>query len=526
MTEVRLERLSVAFGDHGALRDVDLTVRDGECVLLAGPSGSGKSTLLRCLAGFVPQSIPAAVSGDVLLDGRSTRGVPVAELARDVGVVFQNPRTQLLNVRVEDEVGFGPRNLGLPPGEIERRVVHSLAAVGLSGVRDRTTAALSGGERQRLAIAAVLAMGPRVLLLDEPMASLDVDGTRAVIETVRRLNREDGVTVIIVEHRLGPAASIAGRTVLLDEGSVVADGPTDEVLGRRDLLRRLGLRRPSDDHQVAWRELVHEVPPAPGEAFVRLQGVSAGPDRHIVLRDLDLTIRRGDFVALVGDNGAGKTTLARVIAGLLRPRRGRVSYPSGRRPSSGSGVGMVFQDPSAQLLCDTVEQEVWYGPRNLRRREPGPADAALDAVDLDGQRTRPVFALSLGQQQRLAVAGVLAMRPDLIILDEPTVGQDWAHMGRFMAAVRGLNEAGATVVLITHDFKLVHHHASRIVVLDRGRVVADGIAADAAAGREPADRGAIDRDAAACRSRSVTAGTAAAADPWPRDEEVAACVSA
>ena len=475
MTALTLEKLSVRYGSRQALREVDLSVRSGECVLLAGASGSGKSTLVRCLNRLVPQCLPGEVSGNVLLDGRPIGHTTVAELSRSVGVVFQNPRTQLLNVRIEDEVAFGPRNLGLDGDEVERRVTWALDAVGLTHLRPRTTNALSGGERQRLAIAAVLAMGPRLLVLDEPMASLDVAGTRAVVDTVRRLNRDEGVTVIVVEHRLGPAAAIADRTLVLDGGEVVADGPTGVVLGDRALLRRLGLSRPADDAQITWRELVEPMPVRRAAPLVSLRGVTAGEGRQPALVDLDLTIQRGDFVALVGDNGAGKSTLARVIAGLLKPRRGVVSYGCGRRLRPGSGVGMLFQDPTAQLLCDTVEQEVALGPRNLGRADAAAVDEALSAVDLAGHRERAVYALSLGEQQRLAVAAVLSMAPDLVILDEPTVGQDWGHMGRFMDAVRRLNEAGSTILLITHDFKLVHHNASRVVVLDKGRVVADGV---------------------------------------------------
>jgi energy-coupling factor transport system ATP-binding protein len=475
LTSLTLERLSVSYGSRQALCDVDLSVRSGECVLLAGASGSGKSTLLHCLNRLIPQCLPGEVTGRVLLDERPIDGATVAELSRIVGVVFQNPRTQLLNVRVEDEVAFGPRNLGLHGDELERRVAWALDAVGLSDLRPRTTHSLSGGERQRLAIAAVLAMGPRLLVLDEPMANLDVAGTRAVIDTVRKLNRGEGVTVIIVEHRLGPAAAIADRTVVLDGGEVAAHGPTDEVLCDRALLRRLGLRRPADDAQVRWHELVDDVPAAGTAPLVSLRGITAGEGKEPALVDLDLTIRRGDFLALVGDNGAGKTTLARVVAGLLKPRRGVVSYGGGRRPRPGSGVGMLFQDPTAQLLCDTVGQEVALGPRNLGRTDEEAVDAALAAVDLVGHRDRAVYALSLGEQQRLAVGAVLSMAPDLLILDEPTAGQDWGHMGRFMEAVRRLNQAGSTVLLITHDFKLVHHNASRLVVLDRGRVVTDGV---------------------------------------------------
>jgi energy-coupling factor transport system ATP-binding protein len=474
VTSLTLDKLSVRYGAHQALREVDLHLDAGECVLLAGASGSGKSTLVRCLGRLIPQCLPGKVSGSVLVDGRSVEGVPVAELSRSIGMVFQNPRTQLLNVRVEDEVAFGPRNLGLDDPEVERRVARSLDATGLTHLRPRTTRTLSGGELQRLAVAAVLAMGPRVLVLDEPMANLDADGTRALVETVRKLNREDGVTCILVEHRLGPAAEVAGRTVLLDHGEVAADGPTDDVLDDGAILDRLGLQRPTDGTQVPWRELIEPGPARTGEPVVALRGVTAGEGSPPALSGVDLTIRRGDFVALVGHNGAGKSTLARVIAGLLKPRKGVVSYGGRRRLRPGSGVGMVFQDPTAQLLCDTVEQEVTLGPRNLGRRDPGPVDAALAATDLDAYRGRAVYGLSLGEQQRLTVAAVLSMRPDFVILDEPTVGQDRAHMDRFMSAMRRLNETGSTILLITHDSTLVERCAKRVVVLDGGRVVADG----------------------------------------------------
>jgi energy-coupling factor transporter ATP-binding protein EcfA2 len=481
---LELRDVTVRFGSRAALHDVDLTVTEGECILVAGPSGSGKSTLLRCLTRLIPQCIPGTVTGSIRVGGRVVADATVADLSREVGVVFQNPRTQLLNVRVEDEVAFGPRNLCLPADEIERRVTWALDAVGLAHVRDRTTHALSGGERQRLAIAAVLAMGPKVLVLDEPMASLDVAGTRAVVDTVRRLNEREGVTVLIVEHRLGPAAALASRTVLLHQGAIVADGATDDVLGDRALIRRLGLRRPADDSQVSWTELVEPAPPDDRPALVSLTGVTAGEGRRPALVDLDLTIHQGDYVAVVGANGAGKSTLARVIAGLLRPRHGSVSCGGRRRLRPGTGVGMLFQDPTSQLLCDTVEQEVSLGLRNVKRLSAAAVDEALDVVDLSALRRRPVYALSLGEQQRLAVAAVLVMAPRLLILDEPTVGQDWGHMGRFMEGVRKLNEAGSAVLLITHDYKLVHHCASRIVVLDQGRIVADGVPRARVAERE------------------------------------------
>jgi len=472
VTSLTLERLSVRYGARWALRDVDLHLDSGECVLLGGASGSGKSTLVRCLGRLIPQCLPGSVSGGVLLGGRSVEGLSVAELSRSIGVVFQNPRTQLFNVRVEDEAAFGPRNLGLDDGEVERRVAWALEAVGLTHLRARTTRTLSGGELQRLAIAAVLAMGPRLLVLDEPLANLDADGTRSVIGAVRRLNEEEGVTCVVVEHRLATAAAVAGRTVLLDHGEVVADGPTGEVLADRPLLARLGLKA-TDDAQPRWQKLVGPRAARDAEPLLAMRDVTAGEGSPPALTAVDLSISRGDFVALVGHNGAGKSTLARLLAGLLKPRRG-VLLHGGRRPRPGSGVGVVFQDPTAQLLCDTVEQEVALGPRNLGRRDRRPIAAALAATDLTQYGDRAVYGLSLGEQQRLTIAAVLSMAPDFLILDEPTVGQDWAHMERSMDAVRRLHEAGSTILLITHDLALVERSASRIVVLDRGRIVADG----------------------------------------------------
>jgi energy-coupling factor transport system ATP-binding protein len=474
VTSLTLDGLSVRYGKRYALRDVNVHLEAGECVLLAGASGSGKTTLVRCLGRLIPHCLPGTVSGRVLLDGRSVDGLPVAELSRSIGLVFQNPRTQLFNVRVEDEVAFGPRNLGLDDADVERRVAWSLGAVGLADLRPRTTRTLSGGELQRLAIAAVLAMGPRLLVLDEPMANLDVDGTRSVLDTVRNLNHDEGVTCIVVEHRLGHAAAVAGRTVLLDHGEVAADGPTGEVLADGPLLGRLGLQAEDGEAHAPWRELVEPAPPRTGEPVVALRGVTAGEGSPPALTGIDLTVARGEFVALVGHNGAGKSTLARVIAGLLKPKKGVVSYGGRRRLRPGSGVGVVFQDPTAQLLCDTVAQEVALGPRNLGRRDPAPVAAALAAADIERYSDRPVYGLSLGEQQRLSVAAVLSMAPGFLILDEPTVGQDRAHMDGFMDAVRRLNQAGSTVVLITHDLALVQRYATRVVVLEEGRKVADG----------------------------------------------------
>jgi len=470
---IRIDSLSVSYGSHAALADVSLSIGAGEFVLISGPSGCGKSTLALALAGLIPQAVPARVSGRVMVDGLDTQQAPVPALARMVGIVFQNPATQLFNTTVEEEVGFAPRNIGLSAAEIQARVDEALEAVGIGHLRKRKLRALSGGEQQRVAIASVLSLRPSVLVLDEPTAHLDWRGVEQLLGALERLRREHGVTVILIEHRLAAAASVATRVVLMERGRIVADGAPEVLLSDRALLATLGLRYPWCD--VGRR--VDPVGPAPrprgDEPLVALYGVSAGYGRHRVLDGLDLAIYPGQFVALVGENGAGKSTVARVLADIVRADRGKVEWhPSLRRLPAGQRVGLLFQNPLNQLVCDYVDEEVAYGPTNYR--VGADLGTLLAAADLEGLRRCRIQNLSAGQQQRTALAAALAVRPRLLILDEPTMGQDWAHLSRLMDYLTQLNENGQAILLITHDDRLVCRYARRIVRMAGGRIVADG----------------------------------------------------
>jgi energy-coupling factor transport system ATP-binding protein len=397
----------------------------------------------------------------------------VSELATRVGMVFQIPSTQLFNLNVDDEVAFGPRNLGLPEDEVERRSGWALETTGIGGLRGRRIQELSGGEQQRLAIASVLAMGAHVLVLDEPTSSLDAHGTRDVLAALQRLNQDAGITIILIEHRLAEVVGVARRAIVLDEGRIIADDAVTQVFARRDLLRRLGLRRPFEQPQSDWAAGLQPSTPT-SEPIVALHDVHAGYGARSVLHGLNMTLYEGEFAALVGGNGAGKSTLARLLAGLGKPRKGTIRVGNGRRLSPGRDVGLLFQNPLHQLFCDTVADEVAFGPHNLGCFVQSHVDEVLEATDLAALRQRSVHALSCGQQQRTALAAILSSRPRLVILDEPTVGQDWRHLSMFMDFLGRLNATGTTILLITHDYKLVYHYATRVMVLEGGRIVADG----------------------------------------------------
>jgi energy-coupling factor transport system ATP-binding protein len=468
--------LRVAYGDTTALRGLTLHVAPGESVLVTGPSGCGKSTLARALCGLIPHAIPAQIQGSVHVAGKDVGSHSVAELARQVGTVFQNPTSQLFHLRAEEEVAFGLRNLGLPAERIPERVRWALSAVGLDELADGRPSELSTGQKQRLVIAAAIAMKPQALILDEPTASLDVPGTRAVIGTLRKLRREVGLTLVLMEHCLAEALRVTDRVVVVDQGRILREGAPATVLEDRGMLCRLGIRRPAEGPIRPWEKLLRPEgpPPAGAEPLLALEGVSAGYDGCQVLHEIDLEIYPGEFVALVGDNGAGKTTLGLVAAGLLRPSTGRLRFAGDGRPRGGRDVAMLFQNPADQLFTNRVGEEVAFGPCNFNRFDPQAHERTLARSDLLGLRDRAPSRLSAGQQQRTALAACLALRPRLLILDEPTLGQDWGHLERLMDLVAELHREGTAVLLSTHDYKLVHRYAKRVVLLEKGRVQLDG----------------------------------------------------
>ncbi|MCG0238885.1 MAG: energy-coupling factor transporter ATPase [Firmicutes bacterium] len=495
-----------------ALDGVDLTVAPGEFVVLVGPSGAGKSTLCYILNGLVPQFLRGRLEGSVTILGEPAAGRKVSALAEKVGLVFQDFESQLFSTNVELEVAFAPENFGVDPAEIRRRVRECLATVGLTGLEHREPATLSGGQKQRLAIASVLSMEPRILVMDEPTTDLDPLGKEAVFAVARRL-RERGLTLVIAEHETEEAAA-ADRVVVLHEGRVVAQGTPREVLTRADWLEELGVQ-PLGAAQITarlglppaltveeavevLREAGYRVDPAAlvelrerdrrraaalGEPVIEVRDLEHRyPNGVAALQGVNLTIRRGEFVALVGQNGSGKTTLVKHLNGLLQPTGGEVRVAG--VPTAGQSVlqlgrrvGYVFQNPDHQIFAETVYDEVAFGPRNHGLPEPevqARVEEALAAVGLTGREEEDPFAMTRGERQRVAVASVLATRPEVIILDEPTTGLDYREQRQMMELVRRLNEQGHTILCVTHTMWVVAEYAHRTVVMRDGRIWMDG----------------------------------------------------
>jgi energy-coupling factor transporter ATP-binding protein EcfA2 len=477
---IDVEGLTVSYAGTAVLRDLSFRVGKGEFVLVTGPTGCGKSTLALTLCGLLTRTRSAEVEGRVAVAGLDVSRQHPHLLAATIGIVFQNPATQLFNGIVEDEVAFAPRNLNLAEPEVRVRTQEALRSMGIAHLQGRAIRTLSAGEKQRLVIASVLSLKPRVLVLDEPTANLDWQAVELLVSCLARLNREEDLTVVVIEHRLPAFQDTAGRMLVLKEGALAADGIPGQVLSERKRLVDLGLRFPRHGVSGGLGPFVPRdirPPRHPGKApLVTLSGVCAGYGRRQVLHDLSCSLYPGEFAVLAGANGAGKSTLANVLSGLLKPRRGKVIWErSLRRLPAGRRVGFLFQNAFDQLLLDTVGEEAAFAPRNLGLDAGTCSAAALKVTGLEALRRRAPTRLSVGQQQSTALAAVLAAEPAMLILDEPTRGQDWLQLSRLMAYLRALTRRGTAVLLITHDDKLICRFAERIICLEEGRLTADGL---------------------------------------------------
>jgi energy-coupling factor transport system ATP-binding protein len=513
---LRVRNLSFQYrgSERKALNSVNFEAERGEFVVIMGPSEAGKSTLLLTLNGLIPHLIEGELGGEVVVDGWNTKEHETRDFATRVGMVFQDFETQLFSTNVQLEVAFGPENLAIPPGEILQRVQESLQSVGLEGFEGREPATLSGGEKQRLAIASVLAMKPNLLCLDEPTSELDPAGRDDILAIARWVRESGSITLIMVEHSSEEIVG-ADRIILFKGGEIAAMGPPNTILRDVDRLREKGIRpipitelfaeRGSKDppltleeglerfRKEGWAidglkyrsltELERLRERRYGRVLIDVRGLEHTYEGRInALRGIDLQIREGEFVAIVGQNGSGKTTLVKHFNGLLHRTKGEVQVEGVEVRETNMlqlarRIGFVFQNPDHQIFAERVIDEVSFGPRNFGFPEKAiaeRAERALEAVNLLDSREADPFSLTKAERQRLAVASVLAFATKVIVLDEPTTGMDYGESIRMMELIRELNEKGHTIIMVTHTLWIVSHYAHRVIVMREGKIIRDG----------------------------------------------------
>lgn len=505
-----------------ALHNVNLTIEQGDFVLILGPCSAGKSTLLSLLNGSVPHIFDGTLVGDVIVDGMNTKDYKVSDLATSVGLVFQDPESQLVNMFVKDEIYFGPENLQMPVEEIKENAVQAMKLVGLEHLMDREIFQLSGGQKQKVAIASILSMKPKLIALDQPTANLDPQSKVEVFQILRRLNRDHGITVVVVEHDVDDLAGLINKVVVMKDGTVLVSGSPREVFSKNfsDFSEELGLWVPqvAELAQALGQKIKFDVLPLtveevvePVRAYIsenskylnlkrtslskKFNKLGQSPIIEVkdfsftynvngvrALNNVNLTVFPGEFIAIVGKNGSGKSTLAKTLMRINLAQKGKV-FIKGKDINEVSlfeltkTIGYVFQNPDHQFVEDAVYDEVAYSLRVRGISEKEIEEKVLEVLDLFNltqYRELSPFALSMGQRRLLSVATMLVVDQDVIILDEPTIGQDQASSNLLMGYLERLNKQGKAILIITHDMRLTAEWVEHVVVMSDSEVLFDG----------------------------------------------------
>ncbi|MDF2673342.1 MAG: transporter related [Clostridiales bacterium] len=497
--------------DRNAIEDINIDVEKGQFIVIMGPSGSGKSTLANCLNGLIPHFIKGKYTGEVLLDGENAKANTVSKNAETIGLVFQDFEAQLFSTNTKLEVAFGPENFAVPREEMTRRIERVLKIVKLEGFEDRQPSTLSGGQKQRLAIGSVLATQPKIVCMDEPTTDLDPLGKLGIFNIAKELHENRELTLLIIEHETEEAL-FADRLIIMENGKIIRDGCPRDILKEVELTDDIGIM--SLQVPKYFKEVTNlkqeELPLTPEEGLNKFKELGlvidlekynlllaldnekeskygvividvknlehTYPNGNKVLKGIDLQIREGEFIAILGHNGSGKTTFVKHLNGLLVPTTGSVIVNGKDTKSTsifeiGKEVGYVFQNPDHQIFADTVYDEVAFSPK-IRGCSKEDIDSrvkeALKAVDMEGYEQEDPFSLTKGERQRIAVASILSARPKVIILDEPTTGLDYKEQRQMMELVKKLNESGHTIIMITHTMWVVSEYAHRVAVIKDG----------------------------------------------------------
>jgi len=515
MADIKIEDLKYYYPDSKkpSLNKINLEIPEGQFVLIVGGSGSGKSSLIRAMAGLIPDFYGGTYGGKVYLDNKELRQIDRRSLAQQIGLVFQDPESQLVMTGVEQEIAFGMENIGLPNNLMKRRVMEVTGVLGLSGYLNGFIPELSGGQKQKVALASVLAMQPSILLLDEPTSQLDPISGEEILTMVRRLNEENGITVVLIEQRLERCFHLADRILVMDKGEIIYDHHAPDAIahwavknnipfipplaqlfasvhypeipvtvkqGRRILKSFYPSVKSTIDRQNSLEKNAQVLQVSDKKKLVDIHNLwftySNGQE---VLKNINFNISPGEFVVVMGENGAGKTTLIKNINGLLKPGRGHVKVEErDTRKCSvedlASVIGYLSQDPNDYLFLPSVREELSFTMNNLGLKDDGIIEKLLIRLNLLVHAEENPRDLSTGERQRVALASVLVARPKLLLLDEPTRGLDYLLKEELGNILLEFQKEGTAVLVITHDVEFAAEYADRIILMTDGTIVANG----------------------------------------------------